>query len=259
MSVIRLSGVAYHRNGNRILSGIDWEIHQGQHWAMLGANGSGKTTLLKIITGYEWATEGEVEVLGCRLGACDVRTLRKSIGWVSSSLEHRLPTEDPALDVVISGIEAWLGVWRPFDADEFERAKSALALVGATSLEKKRYGNLSQGEQQRVLIARALVAEPALLILDEPCAGLDPAARARFLADIHRLATTRNAPTLVLVTHHVEEIGPWVNRVLVLKEGRALAKGAPQEVLTEPVLSEAFSAQCQIRRDRAGYSLTIGL
>lgn len=259
MSVIRLSGVSYHRNGNRILSGIDWEIQQGQHWAILGANGSGKTTLLKIITGYDWVTEGRVEVLGRRLGECDVRSLRKSIGWVSSSLEHRLPTADTALDVVVSGIEAWLGVWRPFDAGELERAKSALALVGAGSLERKRYGVLSQGEQQRVLIARALVAEPVLLILDEPCAGLDPAARARFLADIQRLAATRNAPTLVLVTHHVEEIGPWVNRVLVLKEGRALAKGAPQEVLTGTVLSEAFSAQCQIRSDGDGYRLRIGL
>lgn len=256
MAILELSGIAFVRDGVTILDGVDWRVEQGEHWAVIGANGSGKTTLLKIITAYEWPTRGTVEVLGSRFGECDVRALRKEIGWVSSSLEHRLPGRDTAIDVVMSGIEASLGIYRPFGVAERAKARAALAALDAAHLASKPYGVLSQGEQQRVLIARALVSGPSLLILDEPCAGLDPAARARFLDDLDRLAAN-GGPGLILVTHHIEEIGPWVHRVLALKDGRVIASGGPDRVLCSEVLSEVFSTPCAVARNGKFYTLQV--
>jgi iron complex transport system ATP-binding protein len=256
MAILELSGIAFVRDGVTILDGVDWRVRKGEHWAVLGANGSGKTTLLKIITAYEWPTRGTVEVLGRHFGECDVRALRKEIGWVSSSLEHRLPGHDAAVDVVMSGLEASLGIYRPFGIVERAKGLAALAAMGAAQLAPKRYGILSQGEQQRVLIARALVAGPALLILDEPCAGLDPAARARFLDDLEKLGAN-GGPGMILVTHHIEEIGPWVNRVLALKDGRVMASGEPEHVLRGEVLSELFSMRCAVRRNGRFYTLQV--
>ncbi|MCP4640455.1 MAG: ABC transporter ATP-binding protein [bacterium] len=249
MNVVELKDVSFHRNGRDILAEVSWAIRKGEHWALLGANGSGKTTLLKIVTGYEWATTGAVSVLGRHYGECDLRELRKHIGWVSSSLEHRVPLTDTALEVVVSGLDASLGTYRSFSDAEVAKATDALDALGASSLTDARYGILSQGEQQRVLIARALAASPALLILDEPCIGLDPAARREFLDDLAALAARADAPTMVLVTHHVEEIGPWIGKALVLKEGRVLAKGATRDTLTGPTLGDAFSLPCDLKWD----------
>ncbi|MCC6154595.1 MAG: ABC transporter ATP-binding protein [Candidatus Hydrogenedentes bacterium] len=246
--ILSVNNVHFVRNHRQILNGVTWTIAPGEHWAILGANGSGKTTLLKIVTGYEWATEGSVEVLGERFGESDIRVLRKHVGWVSSSLEHRLPANDRAIDVVLSGLDASLGVYRSFDDSEKEAAHCALKSIGGEDLARKRYGVLSQGEQQRVLIARALVARPSILILDEPCAGLDPAARYRFLDDMGRLAQSSDAPALILVTHHIEEIGPWIGKVLVLKNGYVLKQGSPTTALTDEVLSDAFSIPCHVRK-----------
>ena len=256
-TILRLENICFTRNHHEILADVTWHIRQGEHWALLGANGSGKTTLLKIVTGYEWATSGTVEVLGQRFGETNIRELRKRIGWVSSSIEYRLPATDRAIDVVMSGLDATLGLYRTFGDSEKDSAISALASLGGASLERKRFGVLSQGEQQRVLIARALVARPALLILDEPCAGLDPAARARFLNDIARLATAPDSPALILVTHHIEEIGPWINQILVLRHGMAIAQGEPEQTLTNDVLSDAFGIPCAIKRQKEKYRLDI--
>ncbi|MDZ4858794.1 MAG: ABC transporter ATP-binding protein [Candidatus Hydrogenedentes bacterium] len=255
--VLALENIHFLRNGRPILRDISWTVRRGDHWAVLGANGSGKTTLLKIITGYEWASEGSVRVLDRQFGQTDVPRLRKLIGWVSSSLEHRLPGHDLGINVVMSGVDASLGVYRQFTDHERATAYRALVAVGGDGLAEKRYGVLSQGEQQRVLIARALVAQPSLLILDEPCAGLDPAARYHFLSDMARLASSPNPPTLILVTHHIEEIGPWINRVLVLKQGRLLAQGSPESCLREDILSDAFSIPCTIKKDSGFYQLQI--
>lgn len=248
LPILAVKNVHFVRNHRQILNGVTWTINRGEHWAILGANGSGKTTLLKLVTGYEWATEGSIEVLGERFGDTDIRALRKHVGWVSSSLEHRLPANDRALDVVLSGLEATLGVYRSFDDSEKDVAFNALKSIGGEELERKRYGVLSQGEQQRVLIARALVAKPSILILDEPCAGLDPAARFRFLDDMGRLARSSEAPALIMVTHHIEEIGPWISNVLVLKNGSVLRQGPPGEALTSEVLTDAFAIPCHVRK-----------
>lgn len=247
--VIQLESIRMIRGDDQIiLDGIDWTIRPGEHWALLGANGSGKTSLLKIICGYEWPTEGAVRVLGQPYGEVPVAEVRKRIGWVSSSLQTWVHDEDTALEVVVSGLEASFGLWRDFSQKEFSEAKRTLDDLGVGGHVKKPWAVLSQGEKQRVLIARAWISRPALLILDEPCAGLDPVARAAFLDDLSRFARRKRSPTLIFVTHHVEEIPPFVNRALILKDGRALAEGPLEEVCTSAIMSAAFGRPCEITR-----------
>jgi iron complex transport system ATP-binding protein len=255
--VLALHGIHYVRNANPILHGIDWTIARDQHWALLGANGAGKTSLLKIVTGYEWPTAGTVHVLGQHFGECDLRTLRKTIGWVNADLERRLPERDTALAIAASGFDASIGLFREITDAEWQLAHQALGQLGVDHFADRPFDRLSQGEQQRVLIARALVNDPALVILDEPCAGLDPVARAAFLDALQRLSRRDDAPTMVLVTHHIEEIGPWIDRVLVLKDGRALAAGPTSDVVTDDVLSNAFGKPCGVTHDGNGYVLRL--
>ncbi len=250
---IELEGIHLRRGGKEILRGIDWTVAEGERWALLGANGSGKTTLLKVITGYEWPTEGRVSALGERFGECNLPELRKRIGWVSSALEHRFPAQCRALEVALSGFEASIGVYREFTAREIESARAAMATVGVEALAERVYDTLSQGEKQRTLLARALVHAPALLILDEPCAGLDPVARENFLADLERLGRRDPRLTILLVTHHIEEISLMFSRTLILKEGRALACGPTAEALTSDVMSRALGRPCVIERHNSRY------
>ncbi len=250
-----MTGVDYIRSKRPILAGVNWTIAHGEHWALLGANGSGKTTLLKIVTGYEWPTHGEVTVLGQRFGSCDIRDLRKSIGWVSTALEQRVPPRLTASRVVAGGIDASIGVYRDFTPAEEARVVQALAAVNASEVADRAFGLLSQGEQQRTLIARALVLEPRLLILDEPCAGLDPTARHQFLDDMGKLASDPAGPTLIFVTHHIEEIRPWIGRVLALRDGTITAEGTREKVLTGPVLSRVFNTACEVHSTGGEYHL----
>lgn len=256
-NVVELKNIRFERGGKPILRDVTWTIKAGEHWALVGANGSGKTTLLKILTGYEWGSAGSVNVLGREYGKCDLRALRKAIGWVSASLDERLPAQDTALEVVVSGIEASLGIYRHFSDADWDRARAALDALNGSQFAQQPFETLSQGEQQRTLIARALVNEPGVLVLDEPCAGLDPAARAHFLSDLARLATSENTPTIVMVTHHVEEIGAWIGHVHVLKDGATLRQGRIEEILTGEVLSDAFSTRCTLERGGHTYTLRI--
>ncbi|MBP8605534.1 MAG: ATP-binding cassette domain-containing protein [Phycisphaerae bacterium] len=240
-----------------ILSDVSWRIEAGKHWALLGANGSGKTTLLKILTGYEWPTFGTVRVLGERFGICDIGRLRKLIGWVSSAMTQRLPMQDLAVEVVASGLDASIGLYRQISPEEFAKSLDMLKKLRADSIAHQDYGTLSQGEMQKVLIARALVCEPKLLILDEPCIGLDPAARQRFMNDLAVLARQDNAPTIILVTHHIEEIDPWIQQVLLLKNGQVLAVGEPDDVITSRRMSELFDYPCSVFRQGAEFLLRI--
>lgn len=255
MAIVELRDITYIRDGQTILAGVSWRIERGQHWTLLGANGSGKTTLLKVITGYEWPSAGDVTVLGERFGECDLRELRKAVGWVSSAVLHQFPQHDTALDVVASGLDASIGLYREFSAAEWAAAEAALVRVGAAAIARRAYRLLSQGEQQRVLIARGLVNRPALLILDEPCAGLDPAARERFLGELQALTQMPDAPTTILVTHHIEEIGPWVSDVHVIRAGRTLAAGAKADVLCADVLGAAFDGACRVDSVEGRYYL----
>lgn len=241
------------------MSGINWTIEAGQHWALLGANGSGKTTLLKILCGYLWPTFGSVRVLGRQFGVCDVRQLRKLIGWVSSAMLQQLPGQDCAVEIVASGLEASIGLYRDFTSAEFDKAAQLLAHLGAGYIAGQRWDTLSQGEQQKTLIARALINEPKLLILDEPCLGLDPASRQRFLADLDAFAASPYSPTMVLVTHHIEEVRPWIQRVLLLKGGKVLAAGTPKTTLTSALISELFDCPCTVVKRHKRYDLNIEL
>ena len=253
--VVQVDQVTFYRKQRAILSGVDWRIEQGQHYALLGANGSGKTTLLKLICGYEWPTFGSIQVLGRRFGACDIRQLRKLIGWVSSAMCHQLPGHDTAVQIAASGMEASIGLYRKFAAEELDKARQILAHLGAETIAEQRYKTLSQGEQQKTLIARALASDPKLLILDEPCIGLDPASRERFLSDLDEFAARVDSPTMILVTHHIEEIRPWVRQVLMLKDGKVLAQGEPGEVICSKTVGELFSCQCRTGKGENGYWL----
>lgn len=244
-SVIQLEQVCFCRKNRTILDGIDWRVEPGQHWALLGANGSGKSTLLKILSGYEWPTFGQVTVQDQRFGATDIGRLRRTIGLVSSSLEHRLPGQDKAIEVAASGIDASLGLYRKMKPQEMAQAKAALAKLKSEALGEQSYQTLSQGEQQKVLIARALVSNPKLLVLDEPCSGLDPAARVRFLRDLEHMATRPDAPSVLFVTHHIEEIGPWITHVLLLKDGKVMAQGTQQETITSENMTALLGCRCE--------------
>ncbi|MES1157493.1 MAG: ABC transporter ATP-binding protein [Haliangium ochraceum] len=255
--VLELEGASYWRGERVILSGIDWRIRRGEHWALLGANGSGKTTLLRMVAATEWPCEGTIRVLGRRFGDVDLRELRRSIGIVTSSLAAYFHDRQSALQIVETGIDAELGWWRQFGGDDEARARDALAKVGMAALADSPYVQLSQGERQRVLIARAMMNAPALLILDEPCAGLDPVARETFLERLAAFAEAPDTPTLIFVTHHVEEIPPFVTRALVLAGGRVSAQGPIAEVCTSAVLGAAFGRPCAVTAENGRFSLRV--
>jgi len=252
-AIVQLQNIHYKRNNRVILNDISWTIEKNQHWALLGANGSGKTSLLKVITGYEWTTQGSVYVFNQRFGNCNLRELRKRIGWVSTALEHRLPEKDTATEIVLSGIDASMGIFRDITEKDLQLAHEALEMVNAREFAERKFGILSQGEQQRILIARALVNKPGLLILDEPCAGLDPAAKVKFLEDLSLLAAHTDSPTMIFVTHHIEEIDSWINHVMVLKNGEVLSCGSKNEILTTDVLSNAFEMDMFVQKERDKY------
>lgn len=255
--VVDVDNVSLVRQGTPILREVSWRIEGGRHSVLLGANGSGKTTLLKVITGYERPTSGRVEVLGKVYGECDLRAMRKAIGWVSNALEHRVPAHDTAARIAASGFDASLGLYRNPDQEEWARCHETLDELAVEHLAERPFGLLSQGEQKRVLIARALVHRPALLILDEPCAGLDPVARAAFLDDIGPMTVAPDAPTVVLVTHHLEEIAPWICDAIALNEGRVVARGSVDCVLTDDALSRVFGQACRVTREGAAYRMSL--
>ena len=246
-----MPGWAWWRDRTAILRGIKWRVRAGEHWVILGANGSGKTSLLKALTGYLTPTTGEITLLGQQFGASDWRELRLKIGMVTHSFAAAIPLAEPALETVVSGKFAQLDLWAKITPFDKLRAVRLLRFVGLGRLAAREWAFLSQGERQRVLIGRALMAKPQLLILDEPCAGLDPVAREKFLRFLNdRLARRREAPALVLVTHHVEEITPRFSHVLLLRGGRVLAAGRRRAVLTSQNLSAVFGAKLRLLHAR---------
>jgi iron complex transport system ATP-binding protein len=255
-AVIDIQGLRVEREAV-ILERIDWRVEAGQHWVILGANGSGKTSLLSTMTGYLPLTEGSISVLGETYGKTDWRDLRTRIGIVSSAIQQLMPGHETALDAIISGKRAMIGLWG--DTADVDRlhALEILRRTEADALADRPWRFLSQGERQRVLIGRALMAKPELLILDEPCAGLDPVAREQFLQFLERLSHDAGAPCLVLVTHHVEEIMPGFSHVLILKSGRVLAAGAKPEVMSTANLTAALGAPLHLSQSNGRYSLAV--
>lgn len=255
--VIEVSGLRVDRDA-LILDSIDWRVDPGQHWVILGANGSGKTSLLSVLTGYLGPTAGTISVLAQTYGRSDWRELRTRVGLVSSAIRQMMPGNENALSAVASGRHAMIGMWGEIGEAETRRAREILADTETGYLADRPWRFLSQGERQRVLIGRALMADPQLLVLDEPCAGLDPVAREHFLAFVQRLLARPNACTLVLVTHHVEEIVPGFTHVLVLRAGTVLAAGRREAVMTSETLSRAFDTPVRLMERDGRYSLVVG-
>ncbi len=247
------------RRAQTILDGIDWRLSRGENWVILGANGCGKTSLLAALTGYLTPTAGTIDLLGSRYGRADWRELRKRVGFVSNALTRQIEPDETAADVVASGPAAVLNIWRQPSPAERRGALRLLRGWNCAALAARPWGVLSQGERQRVLIARALLARPPLLLLDEPCAGLDPVARLRLLGLIEAEAARARGPAIVLITHHVEEITPAFTHALLLRAGRVVASGPIDRALTASTLSTAFAAPIRLRRASSPrrYSLTV--
>jgi iron complex transport system ATP-binding protein len=234
------------RNGRWILDHIDWTVRPGERWAVIGPNGSGKTTLLRIASTYLWPSRGTVGVVGETIGRTDARELRRRIGYVSAALAAEIEPGLPALDVVMTARHAALAPWwTTFDEADRGRAIAGLARLGLAGFEARSFGSLSSGETSRVLIARTLMAEPDLLLLDEPAAGLDLGAREDLLARLTDLSAGPT-PAIVLVTHHLEEIPEGFDRALVLVAGRIVAGGPITTVLTAANLSAAFGLPLEV-------------
>ena len=247
--VLRCEALSVVRDGALLLDGVDWVVQEGQRWAVLGPNGAGKTTLLQVAAAALHPSLGSAEVLGERLGEVDVFELRPRIGLSSAALAERLPRHERVIDVVLTAAYAVLGRWREsYDGLDAERARGLLAALGAAHLAERTFGTLSEGERKRVQIARALMTDPELMLLDEPAAGLDLGGREDLVRRLGALAGDPFAPALVLVTHHVEEIPPGFTHVLLLRGGRVSAAGPLEQVLT----AEALVPAHRPRPDRHG-------
>ncbi len=238
-AIAELTENSFYRGKTKILDRISWTIRPHEHWALIGPNGSGKTTLLKILSGNLWPSSGTVNILGKKFGKSDLRELRKHIGWVSSYLTENIPEEDSILDIVVSGKHASFGVYEAITSSDRKRALGLIKFMGCGYLLDRQFPVLSQGEQQKVLIARALMGEPALLILDEPCTGLDMRARKSLLESVSKICR-RNKSTVVYVTHHIEEIVDELRHVLMIKSGRVFFKGAKGKALSKERISALF-------------------
>ena len=249
--VVRLADVGVIRDGVALLDGISWTVGPGERWALLGPNGSGKTTLLRVVGAGLWPTRGTVEILGERLGQVDMRELRRRITVVSASVGRTLRPAQPALDVVLTGrhaaLETW---WHEYTDDDLSRASRLLADAGfgGELFGARAFGLLSEGERQQVLLARALMGDPELILMDEPAAGLDLGARERLLVRLAALAADPGVSPMILVTHHLEEIPPGVTHAALLRRGSLLLAGPADEVLTDGNVSDAFGVSVAVER-----------
>ncbi|CAJ1506839.1 ABC transporter ATP-binding protein [[Mycobacterium] burgundiense] len=239
--LIDFRNVALRRGGRSLIGPLSWQVELDERWVIIGPNGAGKTSLLRIAAAMEHPSTGTAWVLGERLGRVDVSELRARVGLSSSALAQRIPTDEVVRDLVVSAGYSVLGRWRErYEDQDYARAVDMLESIGAEHLADRTYGTLSEGERKRVLIARSLMTDPELLLLDEPAAGLDLGGREELVARMADLAADPDAPAIVLVTHHVEEIPPGFSHCLMLAEGEAVASGLLADVLTSENLSKAF-------------------
>ncbi|GAA2778902.1 ABC transporter ATP-binding protein [Saccharopolyspora taberi] len=248
--VIRLDGVGVRRGSTTLVSDVNWSVELDERWVVLGPNGAGKTTLLRLAGAELHPTTGDVDVLGERMGRTNVFELRPRIGLCSAALAARVPGEERVRDVVVSAGWSVIGRWREeYDEMDTDRADELLDLLGMADLADREFGTLSEGERKRTLIARALMTDPELLLLDEPAAGLDLGGREDLVARLSALAMDPDAPASVLVTHHVEEIPPGFTHGLLLRDGAVVAQGLLDDVLTEDNLSKTFDQDLELTRN----------
>ncbi|MEQ7122893.1 ABC transporter ATP-binding protein [Actinopolymorpha sp. B11F2] len=247
--VLELTDVTITRNGTKLLDRVSWSVDESDRWVILGPNGAGKTTLLQIASARMHPTSGSATLLGETLGSVDVFELRPRIGLTSAAIADRIPRQERVRDVVVSASYAVLGRWREnYDNLDHERATRLLRWLGVGDQADRTFGTLSEGERKRVQIARALMTDPELLLLDEPAAGLDLAGREGLVRTLGDLAADAASPATVLVTHHVEEIPPSFTHVLLLRAGSVVAAGPVRETLSSRSLSETFAMPLRLFR-----------
>lgn len=246
MAQITLENVTLSRQNKTLLKDITWKVNKGEHWAILGLNGSGKTSLLKLITAEYWTSQGSVEVLGNKFGGTDISNMRTKIGIVGSFIAERLSPHMLAEKIVLTGKYKSSILYTEYGEKELNEARQMLISIGGEHLLGRIYASLSQGEKQLLLIARSLMEEPEILILDEATSGLVLFAREKLLRQIEQITTLPKAPTILYVTHHAEEITRSFTHVLLLKKGNIIAKGPKNEVLTETILSDFYDQKVSI-------------
>jgi iron complex transport system ATP-binding protein len=245
--VASLSGVTVRRDGATLLQNVNWTISDGERWVVLGANGAGKSTLLSVLAGSIGPDEGEVSLLGERLAVADLDEVLPRVGWASAALADRLPADERVLDIVLTA--SYAAVRRgaeSYDGTDERRARELLTQVGCRDLVERRFGSLSEGERKRVQLARAIMTDPELLLLDEPAAGLDLGGREALLRMLTRLAEDDAAPVQVLVSHHVEEVPPGITHALLLRAGRVVAAGPVEQTLHSASLSATFGLPLRV-------------
>jgi iron complex transport system ATP-binding protein len=253
--VLKLRGVSVRRETSLLLRNVDWTAHGSERWIVIGPNGAGKTTLLQVASTMLFPTEGTVEVLGERLGDVDVFELRPRIGLTSAALAERVPASEKVIDLVLTASYAILGRWKEeYDSADVTRAVELLDALGCAHLIRRRFSTLSEGERKRVQIARALMPDPELLLLDEPAAGLDLGGREDLLRRLSALAADPTSPMLVLVTHHVEEVPDGFTHAMLLRRGSVLAAGPIAEVFTARNLSRCFGVPLEIEYRRSRWT-----
>jgi iron complex transport system ATP-binding protein len=234
---------------SHLLTDVDLDISEGERWVIIGANGAGKTTLMQVMAGRLFPTTGEVEILDETMGATDITALRQRIGWASAAQIQSFPPGEAVVDVVATGAFDVTGRWREtYEPTDLRRAHALMQQWGVEHLATRTFGTLSEGERKRTMIARALMPDPELLLLDEPGAGLDLAGREDLVSRLSFLAHDPLAPVLAVITHHVEEVPPGFTHALVLRDGQVLASGVLGEVVTSEVMSEAFGLPLSVER-----------
>ena len=249
-AILELSDISVRRGDRIILGPINWQVLEGERWVVLGPNGAGKTTLLQICSSLIHPTAGEINILGEKLGKVDVFELRTRIGLTSSALVEQLPPEELVMDVVLTAAYAMLGRWQEkYDLWDESRAMALLTALGVRELGERLFGSLSEGEKKRVQIARALMADPELLLLDEPASSLDLGGREDLLRRIESLSKDPLAPATVIVTHHIEEIPVGTTHALLLREGAVVAQGEVASVITDQNLTQAYGLAITVQTE----------
>ncbi|MGA8988191.1 ABC transporter ATP-binding protein [Aeromicrobium sp.] len=254
-AAFELSKVSVIRPGKVVLDHVSWTVKEGQRWVVLGPNGAGKTTLMHIISATTHPSSGKVRILGSKLGSVDIFELRTRIGHTSTAVADRIPATESVRNSIMSASYAVLGRWQEqYDDIDRDRATQMMGELGITALAERTFGTLSEGERKRVLIARALMTDPELLLLDEPAAGLDLGAREDLMSSLEVLSHSPDAPVLVMVSHHVEEIPVGFTHVLLLRDGKVVSQGPLESTLTGESLSATFGSRITLTRDGGRYT-----
>ena len=252
--VLDLRDVAMVRDGRHVLYPVTWQVEVDERWILIGPNGAGKTSLLTVAGARQYPSSGTARIVGETLGKTDVRELRTAVGMSSAAVAHQVPREEKVIDLVISAGYDVMGRWREkYDRGDEERAMEILEQMGAVHLGDQRWATLSEGERKRVLIARALMTDPELLLLDEPGAGLDLGGREDLVLMLGELAADPDAPAMVMVTHHVEEIPPGFTHAMILDEGHVVAQGLLEDVMTSENLTRAYHQPISLTVDEGRY------